>query len=128
MLSRFFRFHVSGDIPDAEYFRHMVSIARMNFHCEILCFTKRFSIVNDYLRESGGTLPQNPHVLFSGWKGLEMDNPFRLPEAHVFYRDGTTNSGCWTLLPGQQIAFHENKNHNKNVDTRIPNSYNIINL
>lgn len=126
MLSRFFRFHVSGDIPDADYFRHMVSIARMNFHCEILCFTKRFSIVNDYLRESGGVLPQNLHIIFSGWKGLEMDNPFRLPEAHVLYRDGTTtaspgyitcpgncascavtNSGCWTLLPGQQIAFHE---------------------
>ena len=41
MMSRFFRFHVSGDIPDATYFEHMVDIARTNTHCEILCFISR---------------------------------------------------------------------------------------
>ena len=43
MLSRFFRFHVSGDIPDATYLCHMVDVAQRNEHCEILCFTKNTS-------------------------------------------------------------------------------------
>lgn len=44
MMSRFFRFHVSGDIIDGEYLQHMVAIANRNPHCEILCFTKKYSM------------------------------------------------------------------------------------
>lgn len=125
MMSRFFRFHVSGDIPNDVYFIKMVLIAQRNPHCQILCFTKKYDIVNRYL-ENVGELPDNLHVLFSGWVGLEMDNPFHLPEAHVKYRDGTTTArpdaveckgncascamtdcGCWTLQHGQQVVFHE---------------------
>lgn len=55
-----------------------------------------------------------------------MDNPFRLPEAHVRYRDGSTTArddaldcggnctecaltdgGCWTLRTGEQVVFNE---------------------
>lgn len=126
MMTRFFRFHVSGDIPDDDYFAHMVAIAARNPHCEILCFTKKFPIVNRFLDMSGGALPENLHVLFSGWKGLTMENPYNLPEAHVLYRDGTTTAkpgyiscggncsscavtgcGCWVLKRGQQIVFNE---------------------
>ena len=74
MMSRFFRFHVSGDIPDAEYLVNMVSIANRNTHCEILCFTKKFEIVNEFIAK-GGNLPANLHLVFSGWIGLEMINP-----------------------------------------------------
>lgn len=126
MMTRFFRFHVSGDIPEYSYFQRMVLIAQRNPHCEILCFTKKFSIVNQYLAANNGVLPQNLHVVFSGWKNLAMDNPYSLPEAHVLYRDGTTtaapgyntcggnctecattDSGCWVLKRGEQIVFHE---------------------
>lgn len=125
MLSRFFRFHVSGDIPDDTYFKNMVDVARRNMHCEILCFTKKYEIVNNAIR-SGISIPKNLHVLMSAWVGLDMDNPYKLPEAHVIYRDGTTtarsdavmcegncaicaasDSGCWVLVPGQQVVFHE---------------------
>jgi hypothetical protein len=125
MMSRFFRFHVSGDIPDNVYFAHMVDIAERNQHCEILCFTKKYNIINEYL-EFGGKMPQNLHIVFSGWKGLKMDNPYLLPEAHVRYKDGTTTAnptakecggnctecvltevGCWTLKPGEQVVFNE---------------------
>jgi hypothetical protein len=125
MLNRFFRFHVSGDIPDRGYFRKMVYVSERNPHCQILCFTKRYSFVNEYLA-SGEVLPDNLHVIFSAWKGMEMENPYNLPEAHVIYRDGSTtathdlvpclgnctdcactDSGCWTLQPGQQVVFHE---------------------
>ena len=125
MLSRFFRFHVSGDIPDAAYFINMVEIAKRNHHCEILCFTKKYEIVNEFL-EFGGTMPKNLHMIFSAWVGLTMTNPFLLPEAHVRYRDGTTTAaanakecggnctecavtdeGCWTLCSGEQVVFNE---------------------
>ena len=125
MLSRFFRFHVSGDIVDADYLKHMVAVAERNQHCDILCFTKRFDLVNRWL-ESGDRIPLNLHVIFSGWPGLLMDNPYNLPEAHVMMRDGSTTArqdaipcggncaecaktdgGCWSLMHGQQVVFHE---------------------
>lgn len=125
MTSRFFRFHVSGDIPDMEYLMRMMSVARRNKHCEILCFTKKYNLVNTYLK-SGRKIPKNFHMIFSGWKGLQMDNPYNLPEAHVIYRDETTtarpgaqkcsgnctecsitNSGCWALRKGEQITFNQ---------------------
>ena len=125
MMSRFFRFHVSGDIPDADYLRNMVGVAQRNQHCQVLCFTKKYEIVNDYISEHGA-LPDNLHMIFSGWVGLEMVNPFSLPEAHVMYRDGSTTAkpgatacggncsecaltdgGCWTLKHGEQVVFNE---------------------
>lgn len=124
MLSRFFRFHVSGDIPDATYLSRMVEVAKRNPHCEILCFTKKYKIVNDYA--CNDMLPVNLHIIFSAWVGLQMVNPFLFPEAHVRYRNGfttasetakecggnctecaTTNDGCWTLRSGEQIVFNE---------------------
>lgn len=125
MMSRFFRFHVSGDIPDMSYLVRMVGVASRQPHCQILCFTKKFELVNEFL-DSGAVLPENLHVIFSGWKGLDMVNPHKLPEAHVKYKDGTTTArpdaipcsgnctdcartdgGCWTLQPGQQVVFNE---------------------
>ena len=125
MLSRFFRFHVSGDIPDEDYLKRMVEVAERNPHCQILCFTKRYSFVNDLL-SAGGALPKNLRMIFSAWAGLPMENPFHLPEAHVRYRDGTTTAGpdaklcagncaacaateggCWTLGSGGQVVFDE---------------------
>ena len=125
MMSRFFRFHVSGDIPSFKYLVNMVEIARRQPHCEILCFTKKYNLVNEFI-EQGGELPENLHMIFSGWVGLEMANPFSLPEAHVRYRDGSTTArddaiecsgnctecaltegGCWNLQKGQQVVFNE---------------------
>lgn len=70
MLSRFFRFHVSGDIPNTTYFHIMMEVAKRNSHCEILCFTKKYEIVNEVLA-SGIPLPSNLHMIFSAWKGLK---------------------------------------------------------
>ena len=125
MLSRYFRFHVSGDIPDEVYFDKMVEVATRQKHCEILCFTKKFEIVNAYIT-AHGELPKNLHIIFSAWVGLEMINPFSLPEAHVRYRDGSTTArdnavecggnctecastcgGCWSLRSGEQVIFNE---------------------
>lgn len=125
MTSRFFRFHVSGDIPDMDYLENMVSVSSRNKHCGILCFTKKYNLVNEYI-DKNGNLPENLHMTFSGWPGLKMDNPHNLPEAHVRFKDGTTtaradakdcggnctecaitDSGCWVLQPGEQVIFDE---------------------
>ena len=125
MVSRFFRFHVSGDIPDVDYLNRMVEVSARNHHCEILCFTKKYELVNEFM-DNGGVIPGNLHMIFSGWTGLEMVNPYSFPEAHVRYRDGSTTArddalpcggnctecaktdgGCWILKPGQQVVFNE---------------------
>ena len=124
-VSENFRFHVSGDIPNRKYLENMVKAARKNKHCQVLCFTKRYEMINEYLDE-GHRLPSNLHILFSKWRGLEMPNPHKLPEAHVFFRDGTTtaspeakpcgghcmncvkkNTGCWATKKGDQIVIIE---------------------
>lgn len=125
MMSRFFRFHVSGDVPDMEYFKNMIGVAERNPQCEILCFTKKYEIVNSYI-VLGGRIPKNLHLIFSAWKGIRMQNPYHLPEAHVRFRDGSTtarsdavfcggnctecaltDSGCWNLGHGEQVVFNE---------------------
>ena len=126
MLSRFFRFHVSGDIPPGcGYLRHMVDIASRNKHCQILCFTKRYDLVNESV-EGGLTIPENLHLIFSVWRDYPAPNPHRFPEAHVRYKDGSTTAsdsafecsgnctecavtdgGCWSLKYGEQVIFNE---------------------
>ena len=125
MMSRFFRFHVAGDIVDNVYLAHMIDIAERNTHCEILCFTKKYELINEHL-SLGGWIPDNLHIILSAWKGLNMVNPYNLPEAHVKYKDGSTTAkegaieckgnctecaitdgGCWVLKRGEQVVFNE---------------------
>lgn len=125
MMSRFFRFHVSGDIPDCRYFDKMAEIAERNTHCQILCFTKRYEIVNDHISDNWA-LPDNLHVIFSAWDNLQMKNPYGLPVAYVRFRDrhteappdayncsgncsecARTDGGCWNLQPGEAVVFDE---------------------
>lgn len=127
--TKFFRFHVSGEIPNYEYFCEMVESSIQNPHCQILCFTKKYAIVNTWIKlhgDSAEALPKNLHILFSAWKGLKMENPYNLPEAHVRYKDGTTTAkegaihcfgncetcylagcGCWALKCGEQLELDE---------------------
>lgn len=124
--TKYFRFHVSGDIIDDSYFNHMVDIASTYPTTEILCFTKQYEIVNRFI-DAGGKIPSNLHLVFSGWPGVKMENKHCLPEAHVIFKDGATTAnmdiakecsgnctecalvgeGCWTLRKGDQVVFKE---------------------
>ena len=123
MGSRFFRFHVSGDIPRADYFEKVVEISRKNAHCQILIFTKRYDIVNEWISQNGD-LPDNLHVLFSGWEDLQPDNPHNLPETNIYdkkeepkaewllcggncFECGCRGLGCWQAKKGDVIAFQK---------------------
>ena len=122
---RFFRYHVSGDIPDMDYLRMMVEIARELPHTNFMAFTKQYGLVNEWIAENG-FLPQNLQILFSVWRGFDCPNPYNLPEAHVAYRDGfhtarpnayhchkncteccLMGEGCWNLKPGEQVEIDE---------------------
>lgn len=117
---RFFRFHVSGDIINNQYFEGMLWTANENPHCEFLAFTKRFEIVNEYAE----LLPENLHILFSGWTNLEPINPYKFPETNIFTEENPPKenwticggncfecacrgTGCWTIQKGETIAFHK---------------------
>ena len=120
----FFRFHVSGDIPDVEYLERMRWLAERRPDTQFLAFTKRYSLVNRRVGIWRMGIPKNLHIVFSEWEGMPMDNPHGLPVAHVIFRGeephpdwqicegdceacARQGKGCWALKSGEHIAFHE---------------------
>lgn len=118
---RFFRFHVSGDILNYSYLTEMVRACQSNPHCDVLCFTKRHAMVNEWIGRNGD-LPANLHILYSGWSNLEPVNPYNLPETNVYddehpkaddwlecggncFQCGCRGLGCWQARKGDVIAF-----------------------
>lgn len=130
-FSRYFRFHVSGDIPSLEYLIEVFNIAKRNSHCEILIFTKKYDIVNEYIEMHNPErhalryiIPSNLHIIFSEWGNMPIPNPYNLPTSAVIFKgeepkDGwkvcggnctecaCRGVGCWELKNGETIAFYE---------------------
>lgn len=119
---RFFRWHIGGDIVNNYYLEKMIWIAEENPHCEFLAFTKSFDIVNNYLDEK--KFPENLHIIFSAWVGLEMNNKHNLPTSNPLFFDGSTTAhdgavycsgnctecartgeGCWVMKNGDEVIF-----------------------
>ena len=90
---RFFRWHVSGDIVNGAYFAGMIQVAIENPKVEFLAFTKAYQIVNAAIA-AGAVIPSNLHLLFSAAPGVEMPNPYRLPECHINFADPSLNTYC----------------------------------
>ena len=116
----FFRWHVAGDIPSAEYFSKMVEVAKRCPDCEFLVFTKHYFIVNSFMDKE--ELPLNLHIIFSGWDGIKVPNPHGLPETVVYeeeeeiqkrwllcagecFRCACRGLGCWKAGRGDMIAL-----------------------
>lgn len=116
---KIFRWHVSGDIPDPAYFEMMVRVAKKCKDTKFFAFTKRFEIVNSYLKKH--RIPKNLVIVFSAWEGLVMDNPYNLPVADVIPKQDKDkycpmticsghcqdckeqDRGCWTMKKGDTI-------------------------
>ena len=94
-LQRFFRWHVSGDIVNERYFAGMIQVARENPNTHFLAFTKAYQIVNAAIA-AGAVIPSNLHLLFSAAPGVDMPNPYRIPECHINFSDPALNTfnGC----------------------------------
>lgn len=123
IVARFFRYHVSGDIPNAEYFAQMIETANAAPGTMFLAFTKQYKIVNDYIN-NGGAIPHNLKIIFSLWDGMTTPNPHGLPTAAVIFKGSepapdwkicggncsacaVSGAGCWNLKSGETIAFYE---------------------
>ena len=119
--ARYFRFHVSGDIPNRAYLDLVAYLCKVHTHCEVLMFTKRYELVNKFI-EDGNAIPENLHVLMSGWTNLDPINPHNLPETTVYATDADIrpewtlcggncldcaihDGGCWAAKSGETIAF-----------------------
>lgn len=124
VVYKFFRWFSSGDIVDYNFFKGMVQVAKTCKQTNFLCFTKKFSIVNQWLNE-GHKIPKNLTIVFSGWnKGFEVENPYNLPVTYVWFKDESQNANiseyaipctgscrnckaCWNLKKGQQVYFKQ---------------------
>ena len=123
ITTRFFRYHVSGDIPNMEYFDNMVQTAHDLPATMFLAFTKQYHLVNEYLN-NGGTIPTNLKIIFSNWGAWKCENPHNLPTCEVILKGnepapnwkicgGNCTScacagiGCWELKNGETIAIYQ---------------------
>lgn len=121
MFTTYFRYHVSGDIPNIEYFNNMVALAKELPGTKFLAFTKQYNIVNVYLN-NGGTIPENLKIIFSNWGEWKTENPHNLPVCEIIFPDTEINNswkicggnctecacrgiGCWELNQGETIAI-----------------------
>lgn len=121
----FFRFNVSGDIYSLKYLELVESVSALCEDTQFLVFTKQYELINDYLTKYGNYLPDNLHIMFSKWEGLDIPNPYNFPTAHVIFQDGHTTAhegyhlcpgkcstcqnaamGCWAAGKGEEVAFH----------------------
>lgn len=118
----YFRWHAAGDIVDEDYFIRMVKLAEELPHVNFLAFTKKYELVNNFIRVNGD-LPENLNLVFSAWGNmLDVDNPFDLPVAYVRFKDKNKNgfipetalgcSGnctsclqCWSIKKKQSVVF-----------------------
>ena len=82
--NKYFRWHVSGDIPNKEYLAEMVAIAEENPDFVFWTYTKMYWIVNQYCKEHGGrsAIPGNLSIMFSEWDGVPVVNPAFSESSH----------------------------------------------
>lgn len=119
---KYARFHSSGDIVDYNYLVGMCKVARKCKETQILVFTKKYELVNQYVKD-GHRIPNNLHIVFSGWDNFVPENPYNFPTTHVYFPSKpernknipenaipcsgscATCHACWTLKKGQSVKF-----------------------
>ncbi len=122
-MARYFRYHVSGDIPNSAYLDQMAQVARELPKTQFLAFTKQYDVVNDYLSK-GETIPENLKIIFSNWGDWKCENPYNLPVCEIILKGSDpapdwkicggnctvcacAGIGCWELKNGETIAIYQ---------------------
>lgn len=122
-MARYFRFHVSGDIPSSAYLVEMVKLARDLPHTTFLAFTKQYQIVNEFLKNVGA-IPENLKIILSNWGAWKCANPYNLPVCEIILKGNDPapdwkicggnctecacrGIGCWELKNGETIAIYQ---------------------
>lgn len=115
--SKVFRWHVSGDILDINYFQNMLLLAYAFPEKTFLVFTKMHKIVNKY-RSQTQDLPDNLKIFYSMWLDEKIDNPYGMSTARTVNK-GETNKydgficegnceqcmACFESKPGSKVIF-----------------------
>lgn len=116
------RINVGGDLNRKD-FDYLTEKAERNPNVTFLFFTKNYEEANDFLATR--EFPKNVQCIFSAWEGMEMENPYNMPQSHVLYVDGRTTAptygailctgdctecymedrGCFTLNKGEHVVF-----------------------
>lgn len=119
------RLNVGGDLTDEDFY-YVEALGKANPRTDILFFTKNYKGLNAFYA-SGHRFPFNIKDNMSPWKGMDFENPYNRPCAHVLYEDGTSDAympefgayycggnctachfkgeGCWTLKEGEHVVF-----------------------
>lgn len=91
-----FRWHVSGEILDVDYFDRMIKIARRYPDWIFWTYTKMYFVVNEWIRKNGkDALPSNLSVMFSVWNGLPCPNPYNMPTFTCIQESMTPDPREW---------------------------------
>ena len=121
---RYMRWFDSGDIPDANFFVGMVKLAKHLPNIKFMAFTKKYELVNHFVKQ-GGVIPTNLTIVFSAWdKNWKVTNPYNFPVAYVDFTNSQLNPEfpanvkdcdghcsicfkCWHLQEGESVVFHQ---------------------
>lgn len=119
----YFRWFVGGDIPNIEFFDMMCEIAEDMPSVRFLCFTKKYSIIEDYLEED--EIPSNLVVVLSCWKSYRPAPGILDAFPRAYFNDDTEEcalpyvsfqcSGdcvecghqCWTMDHHDNVIFNK---------------------
>lgn len=80
-----FRYFTIGDILNRRFFECMIENARRCPDVKFWSYTKKYNIVNQWVRENGiENFPKNLKIIFSHWLNddgtyFPMDNPYNFP-------------------------------------------------
>ena len=114
---KYFRWHVSGDIPDNKYYSHMILFCRIFNDIQFLCFTKRYELI-----KYKHLVPRNLTMIYSHWindgitlKGVrqawvydskDVDN--RIPKSAYKCPADCQVCGlmCWKLKNSGHVMFN----------------------
>lgn len=119
----YFRWHASGDFVDRQYFKQVVETANELPLTSFLAFTKKFELVNEYIKNEN-EIPPNLHIVYSAWgDDFKIHNPYHFPVAYVRFGNKENNSipetaaecsgdctnclQCWKIKAGESVVFNK---------------------
>ena len=108
-----FRWHVSGDILDTDYFNRMVKIARKHADWQFWTYTKNYKAVNDWIDKHSRSLfsfwrksvPSNLVPMYSVWNGMPCPNPHNAPTFTCIQAGMTPDPKQWECPGNCQICL-----------------------
>lgn len=111
-LHKAFRWHVSGDILDTDYFDRMCALAKVHSDWTFWTYTKNYRSVNEWIDARSApdsfwkdSVPANLVPMFSVWNGMPCPNPHRLPTFTCIQEGMTPAPDQWKCPGNCQVCL-----------------------